>query len=57
MIKDLSLITDAAKELGAPLAQTQTTLDWMHQAVAEGDGQLDYAAIIRVLERKAGLSN
>jgi 3-hydroxyisobutyrate dehydrogenase len=57
MIKDLSLITDAAKKLGAPLAQTQTTLDWMHQAVAEGDGQLDYAAIIRVLERKAGLSN
>jgi 3-hydroxyisobutyrate dehydrogenase len=57
MIKDLSLITDAAKELGAPLAQTQTTLDWMHQAVTEGDGQLDYAAIIRVLERKAGLSN
>lgn len=57
MIKDLSLITDAAKELGAPLAQTQTTLDWMYQAVTEGDGQLDYAAIIRVLERKAGLSN
>ena len=57
MIKDLSLITDAAKDLGAPLSQTQTTLDWMHQAVSEGDGQLDYAAIIRVLERKAGLGN
>jgi 3-hydroxyisobutyrate dehydrogenase len=57
MIKDLSLITQAADEVGAPLAQTKTTLDWMKQAIQEGDGQLDYAAIIRVLERKAGLSN
>jgi 3-hydroxyisobutyrate dehydrogenase len=57
MIKDLSLITQAADEVGAPLAQTKTTLNWMHQAIQEGDGQLDYAAIIRVLERKAGLSN
>jgi 3-hydroxyisobutyrate dehydrogenase len=57
MIKDLSLITQAADEVGAPLAQTKMTLDWMKQAIQEGDGQLDYAAIIRVLERKAGLSN
>jgi 3-hydroxyisobutyrate dehydrogenase-like beta-hydroxyacid dehydrogenase len=57
MIKDLSLITDAAQEYGAPLAQTQQTLDWMKQSVNEGDGLLDYAAIIRLLERKAGLSN
>jgi 3-hydroxyisobutyrate dehydrogenase-like beta-hydroxyacid dehydrogenase len=57
MIKDLSLITDAAQEYGAPLGQTQQTLDWMKQSVNEGDGLLDYAAIIRLLERKAGLSN
>jgi hypothetical protein len=29
----------------------------MNQAVQDGEGQLDYAAIIRVLERKAKLSN
>jgi len=57
MIKDLTLINQAAEEFGSPIAQTKTTLDWMKQAVQEGDGQLDYAAIIRVLERKAKLSN
>jgi len=57
MIKDLSLISKAGKDFGAPLVQTEQTLDWMYQSVKEGDGQLDYAAIIRLLERKAGLSN
>ena len=57
MIKDLSLINQAAQEFGSPVEQTKTTLDWMKQSVQDGDGQLDYAAIIRVLERKAKLSN
>jgi len=57
MIKDLSLINQAAEDFGSPIVQTKTTLDWMKQAVQEGDGQLDYASIIRVLERKAKLSN
>lgn len=57
MVKDLSLITAAGEQLGAPLAQTKITMDWMQQAIEEGEGQLDYAAIIRVLERQAGLSN
>jgi 3-hydroxyisobutyrate dehydrogenase len=56
MIKDLTLITEAGDELKAPLVQTKTTLDWMHRAIAQGDGELDYAAIIRVLEREAGLN-
>lgn len=57
MIKDLSLITTAGMQLGAKLEQTQTTLNWMNQAIDEGDGELDYAAIIRVLERQVGLKN
>jgi 3-hydroxyisobutyrate dehydrogenase len=57
MIKDLSLINQAAQEFGSPIEQTQKTLDWMKQATQDGEGQLDYAAIIRVLERKAKLSN
>jgi 3-hydroxyisobutyrate dehydrogenase len=56
MIKDLTLITAAADDLGAPIEQTRATLDWMNQAVEEGDGNLDYAAIIRVLERAVGMS-
>jgi 3-hydroxyisobutyrate dehydrogenase len=57
MIKDLQLITSAGDELGASLAQTKTTLDWMNQAIAQGDGGLDYAAIIRVLERQVGITD
>ena len=57
MIKDLSLIQQAADEFGTPIEQTTMTLDWMRQAIHDGEGQLDYAAIIRVLERKAKLSN
>jgi 3-hydroxyisobutyrate dehydrogenase-like beta-hydroxyacid dehydrogenase len=57
MIKDLELITSAGDDLGASLTQTKTTLDWMNQAIAEGDGSLDYAAIIRVLERQVGIKD
>ncbi len=57
MIKDLELITSAGDNLGASLQQTKTTLDWMNQAIAQGDGSLDYAAIIRVLERQVGIKD
>lgn len=57
MIKDLQLITGAGDELGASLVQTKTTLDWMNQAIDQGDGALDYAAIIRVLERQVGFTD
>jgi len=57
MIKDLELITSAGDDLGASLTQTKTTLDWMNQAIAQGDGLLDYAAIIRVLERQVGIKD
>ena len=57
MIKDLELITSAGDDLGASLTQTKTTLGWMNQAIAQGDGLLDYAAIIRVLERQVGIKD
>jgi 3-hydroxyisobutyrate dehydrogenase-like beta-hydroxyacid dehydrogenase len=57
MIKDLDLIVDAGRAVHAPLAQTALTLQLMHAAVAQGDGQDDYAAIIKAVERSAGLSN
>jgi 3-hydroxyisobutyrate dehydrogenase-like beta-hydroxyacid dehydrogenase len=56
MIKDLDLILAAGAAVKAPLAQVALTQQLMHTAVAQGDGQLDYAAIIRALERSAGLS-
>jgi 3-hydroxyisobutyrate dehydrogenase-like beta-hydroxyacid dehydrogenase len=56
MIKDLDLILAAGAAVQAPLAQVALTQQLMHTAVAQGDGQLDYAAIIRAVERSAGLS-
>jgi len=55
MIKDLDLILDAGRAVHAPLVQTALTHQWMHAAMAQGDGQDDYAAIIKTVERSAGL--
>jgi 3-hydroxyisobutyrate dehydrogenase len=56
MTKDLDLILDAGADVHAPLPQTALTHQLMHAAMAQGDGQLDYAAIIRTVERSAGLN-
>lgn len=55
MIKDLDLILGAGEASHVPLLQTALTQKLMHAAVAQGDGLDDYAAIIKVLERGAGL--
>ena len=57
MIKDLDLILDAGRAVHAPLGQTALTHQLLHAAMAQGDGQDDYAAIIKAVERSAGLSN
>jgi len=41
--------------LQVPLTQTAATRQLMAAAQAQGDGGLDYAAIIRVLQRASGL--
>jgi 3-hydroxyisobutyrate dehydrogenase-like beta-hydroxyacid dehydrogenase len=46
----------AARDVHAPLPQTAATLQLMHAAVAQGQGLDDYAAIIRAVERSAGLA-
>lgn len=56
MLKDLELILGAGKSLHVPLAQTAMTQQWMQSAIAQGDGQQDYATIIKVLERASGLN-
>jgi 3-hydroxyisobutyrate dehydrogenase-like beta-hydroxyacid dehydrogenase len=56
MLKDIGLILQAGADLHVPLAQTSQTQQWMQSAIAQGDGELDYAAIIKVVERASGLS-
>lgn len=55
MIKDLGLILAAGAASQVPLPQTAATLDLMRAAVAQGHGGEDYAAIIKTVERAAGL--
>jgi len=50
------LITAAAATHRVSLPQTTLTQALMHTAIAQGDAALDYAAIIRSVERSAGLS-
>lgn len=56
MIKDLDLILGAGQANHVPLPQTALTLQLMHAAIAQGDALEDYAAIIKAVERSAGLS-
>lgn len=56
MIKDLDLILGAGAASNVPLIQTAMTQKLMHAAVVQGNGLDDYAAIIKVLERGAGLN-
>jgi 3-hydroxyisobutyrate dehydrogenase-like beta-hydroxyacid dehydrogenase len=55
MIKDLDLILGAGVVHDVPLLQTVMTQKLMHAAVVQGNGLDDYAVIIKVLERGAGL--
>ena len=55
MNKDIDLILGEAARLQVPLTQTAATRQLMAAAQAQGDGELDYAAIIRVLQRATGL--
>lgn len=55
MNKDIDLILGEGARLQVPLTQTAATRQLMSAAQAQGDGALDYAAIIRVAQRAAGL--
>jgi len=55
MQKDLGLILGAGAATGAPLPQTALTMQLMVAAAAQGDAGDDYATIIKVMERSAGL--
>ncbi|HSV50793.1 MAG TPA: NAD(P)-dependent oxidoreductase [Burkholderiaceae bacterium] len=55
MLKDLGLILGAGAANRVPLPQTALTFQLMQTAAAQGDAQDDYAAIIKAVERSAGL--
>lgn len=55
MQKDVGLILAAGAELRVPLALTAGVSQLLQAAAAQGDAQLDYAAMIRAVARSAGI--
>ena len=51
--KDVALVLDYARQLGLDLPLTQTHLGVLDSAIAAGDGDLDNAAVIREVRRRA----
>ena len=54
-IKDVSVIGDFGREIGAPTPLLDASLPFYEEAVEAGLGELDAAALCRMLERKAAL--
>ena len=54
-IKDIGVISDFGKEIGVPTPLLDAALPWYEEAGAEGFGELDAAALVKLLESRAGL--
>jgi 3-hydroxyisobutyrate dehydrogenase-like beta-hydroxyacid dehydrogenase len=54
-IKDIGVIGDFGKEIGVPTPLLDAALPWYEAATAEGLGELDAAALFKLLESRAGL--
>jgi 3-hydroxyisobutyrate dehydrogenase-like beta-hydroxyacid dehydrogenase len=48
-LKDLRLVDDAAERAGRELLVARAAQDWLEQADREGDGDLDFSAVIRTI--------
>jgi 3-hydroxyisobutyrate dehydrogenase-like beta-hydroxyacid dehydrogenase len=54
-LKDMELALGTGKERGVPLPLVSVVRDHMIEAIAAGDGELDWAALALVPQREAGL--
>lgn len=55
MLKDVTLLLDAAKPLGCELPALEATKDLYERALRAGLGREDYSAIVKILEKQANL--
>ncbi|KAG5473003.1 hypothetical protein CUR178_02919 [Leishmania enriettii] len=53
--KDMGIVMDSAKEFGVPLPSTAVNAQLFQAMVQNGDGDLDNAAVVSVLERMANI--
>jgi 3-hydroxyisobutyrate dehydrogenase-like beta-hydroxyacid dehydrogenase len=54
-IKDIDVIGGFGKSLGVPTPLLDASLSWYQEAIASGLGDLDAAALARLLEHKSGV--
>jgi 2-hydroxy-3-oxopropionate reductase len=54
-LKDLNIIRDTGKTYGAPTPVSDTTQAMFNEMVEMGNGELDNAAVLVVLEKKTGV--
>lgn len=54
-VKDLRLALDAGREIGAPLPITEKVCAMLEQLEAEGHGEEDNGALVKALEKLAGV--
>ena len=52
-IKDISVIGDHGREIGVPTPLLDASLPWYEEAIDQGLGELDAAALARLLRDKA----
>ena len=56
-LKDVRLVLEAAEDARAPMPFASVVRDHMLEAIAQGDGDRDWAALAEVARRHAGLPN
>lgn len=54
-LKDIELVLDANKEIGAPMPIASLLRDRLLALIASGDGDLDWSAVAKIAARDAGL--
>jgi len=55
MLKDVRIVQHAAEALGVPVPGLAAVAVELERLVATGDGELDYAALVKVREDDAGV--
>lgn len=55
MVKDMALVAGAAKSFGCQMPLAEATLAMMREHAASGGGAEDFFAVLKLMERKAGL--
>jgi 2-hydroxy-3-oxopropionate reductase len=54
--KDAAIITETARQLGAPVPSFQVVAEALERAAADGRGELDHAGLVTLLEAAARLT-